>query len=286
MVEQKPTVMELALAWEAKKKDEGCSPDHINAIHYFKQNYVEGIGDMAWDELTPLAFREIRAAWGCSPNTANRNLVFFKALLNSAEEAELIANNPIRKVKRLPKSKNVKYVPPREDLDKMYAVCKPERRALFLAYRHTGARKRELLRLKVEDVSLTADNPYLVLYTNKKRDRSRTPRQVPITPDLAETLRPLVEKAEGEYVFTNGGGAPHKGLSRWLPALAERAKVKPFQFHSMRHRFAHDMWERDAPIDDIQYVLGHEDQKTTRIYLAQITVRHGAVKYMYDAVGE
>ena len=40
MEEQKPTIMELALAWKAKKEEEKCSPDHIKSIHYFIQNYV------------------------------------------------------------------------------------------------------------------------------------------------------------------------------------------------------------------------------------------------------
>ena len=69
-------------------------------------------------------------------------------------------------------------------------------------------------------------------------------------------------------------------MGRWLPNLCKEAGVEPFQFHSLRHYFAHRLWKNKAPIEYIQLLLGHEDLKTTKIYLSQITLPYDIVKYI------
>jgi len=264
-----------------EKQEQECSKYHYGACAGVRKNYLADLDDIPWYDLTPALVREFRKNWG-TPHSANRTLVLLKAAMNWAQSEELIEYNPIAKVRRLPQEKNVKYVPPRSDVEKVKAACKKNRLALLMAYIHTGGRKQEILQLKKKDVHLDGPKPHLTLWTRKKRDRSKTPRTVPVTPELKEILAPLVSANGTAYVFAKKNGKPLKNMSRWLPTLCERAGVQPFQFHSIRHRFAHDMHERKAPIDDIQQVLGHEDQKTTRIYLSQIVTRHDAVRYMYD----
>ena len=121
-----------------------------------------------------------------------------------------------------------------------------------------------------------------------KRDRGLTPRIVPVTPELAKLLRPLIESADRDgsaYVFRKKNGEPYKNLGKWLPALSRIARVRHINFHNQRHAFAHRAWDNGLSSDMILQILGHEDAKTTKIYMRQITVPYEAVKYMSKKVG-
>jgi integrase len=71
---------------------------------------------------------------------------------------------------------------------------------------HTGARKSELIRARVEDVDLDAG---IVTLREKKRSRgTRTTRQVPISSLLADALSPLIQQQQGKAYLFGDGDAP------------------------------------------------------------------------------
>jgi integrase len=49
--------------------------------------------------------------------------------------------------------------------------------------------------------------------------------------------------------------------------LCEKAEVKYFRFHALRHAGASIMDNNNVPIGAIQKILGHENRSTTEIYL-------------------
>jgi integrase len=55
-----------------------------------------------------------------------------------------------------------------------------------------------------------------------------------------------------------------------MKILCKRAGVKYFRFHSLRHAGASIMDGNNVPIAAIQKILGHENRKTTEIYLHNI----------------
>ena len=55
-----------------------------------------------------------------------------------------------------------------------------------------------------------------------------------------------------------------------MGSLCERAKVKPFGFHSIRHLTASSLYKLGFVLADIQYVLRHESASTTAKYIKSI----------------
>jgi len=70
------------------------------------------------------------------------------------------------------------------------------------------------------------------------------------------------------WVFWNPHtGKPYKDRSKFMKRLCEKAGVDYFRFHPMRHSGASLLEQSGTPITSIQKILGHNDRKTTEIYL-------------------
>ncbi len=55
-----------------------------------------------------------------------------------------------------------------------------------------------------------------------------------------------------------------------MPGLCKNAGVRYFNFHALRHSGASVMDSLGVPIGSIQRILGHEQRKTTEVYLQSI----------------
>jgi integrase len=75
-----------------------------------------------------------------------------------------------------------------------------------------------------------------------------------------------IEKQGLAMRLGKGGGATSV-LMRHMWNLCEKAEVKYFRFHALRHAGASIMDNNNVPIGAIQKILGHENRSTTEIYL-------------------
>jgi integrase len=84
---------------------------------------------------------------------------------------------------------------------------------MFVFAAHTGARRSELLRARVDDIDFTGGT---VLIREKKRARSkRTHRRVPLSPGLEQVLRDwLGRHPGGQYLFCHGLKVPRSKKRR------------------------------------------------------------------------
>ena len=102
----------------------------------------------------------------------------------------------------------------------------------------TLGRMNEVNRLEWRDVDL--DQKFLVLYTHKI-DGGLTPRDVPMTERLYHILlRRCAERDDAKpWVFWNPRtGKPYQDRKQFMRRLCEKAEVKYFRFHSLRHSSA------------------------------------------------
>lgn len=142
-----------------------------------------------------------------------------------------------------------------------------EDKPFFTVLKNTLARVSEIYRLKWEDVNLT--DRTITLYTRKKRGGHFTPRTIPMTNELYNTLRRL--ELSGEYVFINPDTSTrYVDKKNALSALCERAGVKRFTFHAFRHYGASVLAKKNVPLPDIQAILGHESLTTTALYIQSL----------------
>ena len=56
-----------------------------------------------------------------------------------------------------------------------------------------------------------------------------------------------------------------------MTGLCKKAGVKYFRFHALRHFGATMMEQSNVSIKSIQSILGHENRRTTEIYLHSLT---------------
>ena len=61
-------------------------------------------------------------------------------------------------------------------------------------------------------------------------------------------------------------GLPFKHRNHFMPTLCERARVKPFGFHAMRHKSAEVVFVSKG-LNDTQILMGHSRATTTDLYV-------------------
>jgi integrase len=121
----------------------------------------------------------------------------------------------------------------------------------------------------------------VILYTRKKSGGHLTPRIIPMTTKVHEILcrryqnrdpsKPWVfwhrywSRKQGKHVE-----GPYGDRKKIMKKLCEDAKVRYFRFHPIRHSGASIMDKSNVPIGTIQRILGHENRKTTELYLHSI----------------
>jgi integrase len=195
---------------------------------------------------------------------ANKQLRFIKALFNHGVERDM-SDNPAEKIKYFSIEKKRKYIPPFEDVEKVLSAVIPKKRAYLVAIISTLARVNEINNLKWEDVH----DEYLVLRTRKSKNSDLTERVIPIN----DTLKTVIDSMPkiSEYVFCHPvNKKPYDYRSKLLKRACEKAKVKEFGYHALRHYGASKLADSGVPITDIQALLGHQRPTTTDIYLQSI----------------
>jgi integrase len=139
---------------------------------------------------------------------------------------------------------------------------------------HTGMRKAEILGLEWAGVDLSTSR--LTLY----RTKSGKPRGIPINRavyDALVALEPEQARRQG-LVFARRNGAAWGQIRSAFAKALERAGIKGFRFHDLRHTAASHLVMRGASLKDVQELLGHSDLKMTQRY-AHLSPAHlrGAV---------
>jgi integrase len=214
-----------------------------------------------------------------SASAANREIRYLRATFNFLKRKKFIPDNPVEGIEFFPEEKKLKYVPIPEDVDRVIAVAAQEERDYLLTMRDTMGRMGEINRLTWNDVNL--EQQFVVLYTRKKKGGHLTPRKVAMTQRLYEVLSRRHKEREEKipwvfwHIYTNQAGEKITGTFRdrhkFMRSLCQKAGVKYFRFHALRHASASVLDQRGARLGDIQRILGHENRKTTEIYLHSIS---------------
>ena len=129
----------------------------------------------------------------------------------------------------------------------------------------TVARIGEINRLRWEDIGETQ----LTLWTRKAKNSNLTQRIIPINSLLTQAIKEVPNT--GEYVFMNPAkDKPYVYRHQLMRILCDKAGVKRFNYHNLRHFGASLLASRNVPKSDIQAILGHSNQTTTDIYIQSL----------------
>ena len=281
-----PTGLELLLAWgdsylahaERTMKRQTKTEKETVMKAFFEFCRKEGIHDLR-GVTKPKVYTFLSAvADEKSPNRAN---VYRKNLLAAwnwgSSFIEGFPQSPalIESIPPFTVDPGERYVPPEEDVIKVLRKASGQDLVMLLTYYFTGGRRSELFRLSWErDVRLEAGKLRLTDYKGKN-GKKRT-RWYDMHPELVKAYawwwhaRPCAV----DNVFMQVHCRTHLGepftQRRWLmPNLCEKAGVKPFGFHGLRHKSAAITFEAGG-IAAAQILMGHDRATTTDRYVRSV----------------
>lgn len=188
-------------------------------------------GDVIWRVI------EGESKKGNQPATINRYLSVVRALLHMArDEWQWIDNMP--KIRMLSGEVERDRWLTRTEADRLIACCAPHLADVVRYALATGCRASEITGLEWERVDLARNTAWL------NQTKNGTPRGVPLNVDAVQVLREQIGK-HPRFCFTHMAEPIRWQLSNtgWQRAL-ERAGIKDFRFHDLRHTWA--SWHRQA----------------------------------------
>ncbi|MFN0278668.1 MAG: tyrosine-type recombinase/integrase [Pyrinomonadaceae bacterium] len=196
-----------------------------------------------------------------SPATVNRHLSALSKIFSLAEDAELVDSNPCKRVRKFKlDNQRIRVLSADEEVRLFSALGKNDLVKQIVQFAlHTGMRRGEVFDLKWFDLDFNRDLIQVrVSKSNKKR-------LVPMN----ETVRLLLGSLEkkSEYVFpspkTNNRLNQIKTSFR---KAVDKANLKDFRFHDLRHTAASRMAEAGASPFTLMKILGHSDIRMTARY--------------------
>jgi len=206
---------------------------------------------------------------GIKPRTVNRKLSGLRTFFKYLRQHDMLLNDPMSRV--VP-PKTAKYLVkdiPRVDLEKMFARFPWEEfdtgerdRLLLLMLYTTGMRLSELIGLKNTDIDFSRNQLRVLGKRNKIRD-------IPLHPELADTLMAFTKTQSSKWVFSRSNGEPlypvlvYRVVNKYLKLFSSASKLSP---HVLRHSFATHMLNNGANLMAIKDLLGHSSLSATQVY--------------------
>ena len=122
-----------------------------------------------------------------------------------------------------------------------------------------GLRAAEIAQVNLSDLSQDLLGDVLIVHGKGGKERV-----VPISPELAETIRDKADPQTGWILPGNHNGhlSPH-----WVSKLAARALPDHYTLHQLRHRFGTRAYQGDRDLIAVQRLLGHSSVATTQRYV-------------------
>ena len=156
-------------------------------------------------------------------------------------------------------------------------VVGPRDRAVLSVLAYTRARVGALARLRLGDLKNLGEHRAL-----RFREKGGKLREIPVRHDLDAWLKaylaaagmvdqddkaPLFRAAAGKRrQVTNAGYAAHSMRQMLKRRLQDAGLPELFSPHSFRVAVVTDLLKQDVPLEDVQYLAGHLNPRTTQIY--------------------
>jgi len=167
---------------------------------------------------------------------------------------------------RFPEERHNRYVPPESDFWSVYESLEGQDKVMLLAYLHLAARRSELYRLRWDDVDFAGQQ--VRIGTRKRLGGSLEYDWLPMTDELFNAMILHRQSAKTEWVFPNPEkGVPFIARQRHMRRICNKAGVKPFGLHAVRHLTASILAQSGVPMVTIQIILRHKKLATTERYI-------------------
>ncbi len=188
---------------------------------------------------------------------------------------QLPKSNPFETPK-MPETRCPRYVPSEEDFWKVFKMAQGQDRVMLQTFIHLACRRGEVFRLKWDDVDFPKRR--IRLWTRKRENGTYEFEWLPMTEELQQGLLwwSRACPVETEHVFicleqknfcVEYYGGPFKHRQHFMRKLCDKAGVRPFGFHAIRHLSASILYDLGYSVSVIQTILRHKSPNTTERYL-------------------
>jgi len=237
---------------------------------YYLKNLSRFFGNPGLMSITPKIvskYKLYRRANGASPSTVNRELYMLSKAFNLAvKEWEWLKDNPVSRVQKERENNEVdRWLT--EDEERRLLENSPDwLREIIVFALNTGLRQDELLSLEWSRVSLHRKTILIQKTKNNK------PNTLPLN---SIALNVLMQKHEGKvrslkndlvFISQSGTKIGKRNLIRAFAQALEKAEIKDFTFHCLRHTFATRLAQNGVDIYKIAKLINHKDLKNTQRY--------------------
>lgn len=268
---------------------------HYQEYVYLARRWVKRWKDLSCSQITRQVVENFILARGrVSAQTANKEIRALRATFNWGKKRQLVVQNPLDGLSFLPTTHKIPYVPTPQEIEKVIAAADPDTQDYLCTIRDTLGRISEINALRWDDVNL--ERKYLVLYTRKRKGGHLTPRKVPMTDRLFQTLARRAEEMDKSipwvfwhtYTSSKTGEritGPFNDRKKFMRTLCQKAGVRYFRFHALRHSGASVLESLNVPISSIQRILGHTNRMTTEIYLHSLGQTEREAMAVFERAG-
>ena len=253
------------LAEEAiRRKAQRLAPGTIETDTIRLGQLTPLIGHVRFDRLTPDRIQEALATLketGRTNSTLNRYRSFISSVFSYAEKANLVAQNPVRRVDRYPENDSrIRWLTDEEEAAIRKELVSDQHVWEFDLALHTGMRRGEQFTLRWKDVDLKHGDLTVKGKTGK--------RDISANPIAIAALRNLhALSGEREFVCPDNDGSQKRDWRQWFEDAVKLAGVKNVRWHDLRHTFATRLVvDEHVDLRVVQELLGHKDIKQTMKY--------------------
>lgn len=199
-----------------------------------------------------------------NPATYNRYFtVLSKAFNLIITEKKLNMINPCKLVKKLKENNyKIRYLTADEE-NRLMKELSEHLKPIVICALTTGLRLSNILNLKWESIDIKQNFIEILKQENKGHKQIR----LPIAPKFKRELEKIGIKKEG-YVFINPDtNKPYTTIKTGFNRALERAGIKNFRFHDLRHTVGTRLVANGADLITVKEFLAHSDIKTTQRYM-------------------
>ena len=188
------------------------------------------------------------------PATVNRELACLKALFNFVIRADLLAKNPVSKVKMLAENNLQTRVLSFKEQHAYLAKATPTLRDIAVMMLETGMRPEEVYRLRPEHVDLAKCK---VQVTHGKTDAAR--RSLRLTSAAGDVLKARTSTEKGPFLFPCDADKkrPIPKINNAHDRAVRDSKVPAFRLYDLRHTWATRAAQSGIDLVTLAAVLGH-----------------------------
>lgn len=304
--EQDMTFRKLSELWLTNEKVGSVRDQTISTIKGQLSTINAHIGDIKVKDLKQSHIEAFRSSMIKSKKLVQYNLCLsrIKAIIKYAVQKDILAKDialGMKRVKNAGKKKRALTAEERQllftaDLDRFERCF-----ANLLLY--TGLRKNEALALNVKDIDLKKKRIHVskTLIASKRVDcclqeyakTEAGSRYIPIPSPLTETLTSYIKGRTGILFLSKNNGYISTMDGKWekilkkLQVASDVPLADDITPHTLRHTYASDLYKAGVDIKQAQYLLGHDDIKTTLdiyTHFGYADVKVDKLETYYDAV--